>query len=183
MLSVATTGCVGTPDLRLATALQYDPKNDSSVSAKFDASAPCFEPSPGAKSLYRLYWLPTADAPYIISIASALNGGVVFAPHIVLLDSHGAPAREISRDAITFRNGNLSALFRSHRDERYLLIASDPAEVGQHAQRIVEGRNTSTAGAGGLYFNIYTGTDTETDFVYAHNGTVTVTLSPIPTIR
>lgn len=49
------------------------------------------------------------------------------------------PAASDAVDSADFvRNGNLSALFRSHANDSYLLLASDADQVGKTSQQILE---------------------------------------------
>jgi hypothetical protein len=186
VLSVTAT-CTPTPSLAGATVAVFNPKDEMPVSEDVGANAPCFEPSPGVKSLYRVFVLPPSDIPYVVSVASTPVGTGVFAPHLTLLDAQGLPRREIPRDSFIFRGTDLSVLFRNHADERYLLVASDPSVVGQSFSRLQETRNANEMGAitaaGGAFFTVYTGTDTTTNLVYAHSGKVTVTLSAVPAAK
>lgn len=126
-----------------------------------------------------MFWLPVTDANYIISVASTPLGTGVFAPHVTLLDASGAPLREIARDKIVFRGNDLSVLFRSHPNERYLLVASDPGSVGQSVEQVKETTGTTTMAGGLAYFSYTTGDDTTKSYVYAHSGQITVTVSAI----
>jgi hypothetical protein len=127
-----------------------------------------------------LYRLPDAQTPYSISIVSVPTDVSVFVPHIATLDARGSLVREISRDSLAFRNGNLSALFRSHANDSYLLLASDTGEVGKSSQQILETTKSEMFGTGTAFFTVYTGDDRSRQLVYSHNGSVEITLSPIP---
>ena len=73
-----------------------------------------------------------------------------------------------------------SARFRSHPDEVYLVVESDPGLEGNSISRI--GKNTSTyvmpAGAG--YFMVHTGSDSTTQLTYSHTGKLEILLEPLP---
>lgn len=182
LLVVSRTDCASTADLRLAQAIAFDGKDDASVSAGFDANTPCLD-AHEKKSLYRLYRLPDSAAPYIVSITSTPVDGHLFAPRVALLDASGAMVREIPADAQTFRDGNLSLLFRGRKGEAYLVIGSDPDLIGKSDHRIQEAVQANTYGAGTVYVTVYSGSDTSTDLVYSHNGSISVTLSAIPAAR
>jgi hypothetical protein len=183
VLSLAEASCAAQPDLAGAVALTLDAKDETKVSETIGANTPCFAPAPEARSLYRVFALPASAEPYIISVASAPVGIGVFAPHLTLLDASGAPKREIAHDSFVYRGDNLSVLFRSHPDERYLLVASDPGSVGQSVTRLQEAKNAMPLMAGPVFFTAYTGTDSSASHVYAHSGQITVTLSPVPRVK
>lgn len=177
ILSVDAQTCQAKPDLGTATSLSYNSDEETSVTQSIDAATPCFVPFRGAKSLYRLFLLPVTDAGYVVSVASSPLGTGVFAPHVTLLDATGAPLREIAREKFIFRGNNLTALFRSHAGERYLLVASDPDSVGQSIERITESRTSNMMAAGRAFLTVNTGDDVTNNYVYAHNGQITVTIS------
>jgi hypothetical protein len=182
MLSVDQANCAAAADLRLAVALPFDAKDGGTVSAVFDRSMPCVSQA-GTPSLYRIYRLPEYAAPYIISIASVPADGRLFAPRVSLLDANGDSVREIARDTTIFRDGDLSVFFRARKGEDYLLIESDSERVGQKSERVQESTGTTVLAAGPAIVAVHTGNDATTDLVYSHDGSVSITLSPIPAAR
>jgi hypothetical protein len=183
MLSIDAQTCQAKPDLRTATSLSYKSDEETVVTQSIAAQTPCFVPFPGAKSLYRVFSLPVADESYVVSVASTPLGTGVFAPHVTLLDATGAPLREIAREKFVFRGNDLTALFRSRAGERYLLVASDPGSVGQSFERVTESRNSNTMAAGRAFFTVNTGNDITNNYVYAHSGQITVTISAIDSTK
>jgi len=183
MLSITQSSCDPTPDMRNTVPIAYNEKDNASVLAQFDEKSACLQAGPGEKSLYKVYRLPDAQAPYSISIVSVPTGASTFAPRIAILDSRGILLREIARDTLAFRNGRLSALFRSHADDGYLLLASDADMIGKTSQQIVETTKSEMLGTGTVFVTIHTGDDQSRQFVYSHNGSVEITLSPIPQLR
>jgi len=183
MLSITQTSCDALPDMQHAQPIPFNGKDDTSVSVLFDGKTACLQSGADAKSLYRMYRLPDAQSPYLISIVSVPTEVSVFVPRITILDAKGAPVREIPPDSLTFRNGNLSALFRSHANDSYLLLASDSDQVGKSSQQILESTQVTTAVSGPLYFTYHSGNDQTRQLLYSHNGSVEITLSPIPQAR
>ncbi len=181
MLSISQTSCDTSPDMQHAEPIAYNEKDESSISAQFNEKSTCLQSGSGAKSLYKLYRLPNAQAPYSISIVSVPTEVSVFVPHIAIFDGNGALVREIPRDSLTFRNGNLSALFRSHANDSYLLLASDVDQVGKSSQQILETTRTDMFCAGTAFITVHTGDDRSRQLMYSHNGSVEITLAPIPT--
>lgn len=91
------------------------------------------------------------------------------------------PAASDAVDSADFvRNGNLSALFRSHANDSYLQLASDADQVGKTSQQILENTKLVAGASGALYFAYHFGDDQSRQLVYSHNGSVEITLSPIP---
>lgn len=183
MLSIARTSCDASPDMQHAQPIAYNGDGESSVSAQFDEKSACLKSGPDAKSLYKIYRLPDAQTPYSISIVSVPTDVSVFVPRITILDAKGTPVREIARDSLTFRSGNLSALFRSHANDSYLLLASDVEQVGKNSQQILETTKSVMLTTGTGFFVVNTGSDRSRQLIYSHNGSVEITLAPIPTAR
>lgn len=183
MLSISQNTCDAVPDMQHAEPIAFNGRDEASISVQFDEKSACLESTPGAKSVYKIYRLPQVQMPYLVSIASVPTEVAVFVPRIALLDPNGSLVREIPRDSLTFRNGNLSALFRSHVNDSYLLLASDGSEVGKSSQQVLETTKTGMFGTGTLYFTVHTGDDRSRQLLYSHNGSVEITLSPIPAAR
>lgn len=175
--------CAAKPDLGQARALTLDKDRKALVTAIVDQTAPCLEHAAGTKSLYAVFELPAADPSAVVTVASATAGGGVFAPHVVLLNAQGLPLRELERDKFLFRGNELSVLFRQHADDRYILVASDPSVVGKSFVQVSETTSSQTMGtgtaAGPVYFTVYSGKDVSGEYVYAHTGAVTVTITPV----
>lgn len=175
--------CAAKPDLGRAIAVVLDKDRKAQVRAIVDQTAPCLEQTAGTKSLYTIFELPAADPTSVVTVASATAGGDVFSPHVVLLDTQGLPLRELERDKFLFRGNELSVLFRQHADDHYILVASDPSVVGKSFVQVSETTSSQTmgtgTGAGPVYFTVYTGKDVSGEYIYAHTGAVTVTITPV----
>lgn len=179
MLAVTQTSCDALPDVQHAQPIVYNEKDEVSVSAQFDEKSACLQTALGVKSLYKVFRLPDAQTPYTIAIVSVPTEVSVFVPRITILDAKGASVLEIPRDSLTFRNGNLSALFRSHANDSYLLLASDADQIGKSSQQILETTKTEMFAAGTALITVHTGDDQTRQLVYSHNGSVEITLSPL----
>lgn len=182
MLSIDADNCAAQPDLAQAQALVLakDADDAKPVATTFDAKTACFAPTPGAKALYRVFALPQETADYTVSVASAPFGQGIFAPDVSLLDADGKVLRTIPREKFVFRGNALTILFRSHPDEHYLLVSSDPNELGKTFERTQEATQVYTGSTGFGTYQIHTGTDTTNQYIYTANGNVSVTLMPIP---
>jgi hypothetical protein len=130
--------------------------------------------------LYRVFQLPAAAEPYVVTVSSEPFGGAILLPHLLLLDSAGIVKREFARDDLLFRGTALSARFRSHPDEVYLVVESDPGLVGNSISRIGENTSSYVMPAGAGYFMIHTGSDSTTQLTYSHTGKLEIVLEPLP---
>jgi len=182
MLAVTAENCAAKPDLTLAQPLILadKPGDEKPVATSFDAQSPCYESSPGVKSYYRIFQMPAGTVSYTVSVASTPFGQGVFAPDVALLDGNGNKLREIARQNFVFRGSDLTTLFRNHPEERYLLVWSDPDGLGKTFELTKEATQVYTGSTGFSTYQIHTGTDTTSQYIYTANGNVTITLVPIP---
>jgi hypothetical protein len=183
IVDLGTRQCPSVPDLAHPLALAFDPKEEKETTTPIGADTPCLQGDAG-NSLYVVYVFPDTSVPYTVTVASNLLGGTMFAPRVVLYGEDGTPRRTFAGQDIVFRGTALSVLFRVHADERYLVVESDPRIVGRTSSEIREATMTRGATAYGrgyaIYYQIHTGSDTTLGFTYAHNGSLTVTLTPLP---
>jgi hypothetical protein len=136
-----------------------------------DLRSPCVEDASG-KSLYALFYLPDGG-PYTVSVSSVPLGRSVFAPRAAILDAQGAELRRLPTSSFLFRGSNLTALFRSHDGDRYLLVTSDLSSVGKPLRRSQESVQIYTTSSG---FTIHTGTDVLSESTWSLNGQVAVSV-------
>jgi hypothetical protein len=181
ILTVAAQDCAVAPALAKATSLPFNGKDASTQSLAMTDTTPCLSDGKGRKRLYAVFQLPeTNRIPYTVSVASIAQGNVVFALQITLLNAQGEPVRDIGAETLQFRGGSLTGLFRPHPGEQYLLVTSNPDAVGRHFSRIAQNVSSNVVGSGTMYANIYTGSDTTTDYMFSHSGKIDITIDPVP---
>lgn len=171
--------CSTAPNLADAASIAFDPKNEKPVTVTFDGSLGCVA-NGGQRSLYKLFLLPATDRPYIIAVTAQFWGNTILAPRVLLLDKAGAVKREASHSDFAFRAAGLTALLRSHADENFLMVSSDPAFAGQTLSRIVTATHQSTMVAGPAVVSVYTGSDTTMDVQLSATGKLIITLEALP---
>lgn len=169
--------CAAQPDLSGSQALS---KEGASVTQVIDNSAPCLLLPDGSKSLYRVFSLPDTAAPGMVAVSSMPVGQGLFTPRVVLLDAGGTALRELPRDLFMFHGSALYAAARLHAGDHFLLVGSDPQTAGQTVSQIVGSTQTTSSTSGGVTFTIHTGREATNVYTYAHSGSVTVTVKPIP---
>jgi hypothetical protein len=174
VLDLADRDCTAAPSLAgaLPAVAIVDGDREKPVIATLDLTSPCVS-GPNGKALYALFALPDGG-PYTISLSSVPLGRSLFAPHASVLDAQGAVLRELATSSFMFRGTNLTVLYRSHPGERYLLVASDPPNVGKPLSRINETVQQTVASTGYATFVMYTGSDIPMSTTWAHNGQVIV---------
>jgi hypothetical protein len=177
LLAFEMRNCASAPDYISGTPVLLAEK---AVTVSLDENTACFQISPGMNSAYASFRLPEVPREYLVSVISAPVGQGLFSPHLQVLDANGKVLREIGRDAFVFHGPSLYAGLRIHPNERYLIVASDPASVGQEVSQIVGATQVATSGANGIFFQVHTGTETTSTYVYALNGSVIVEAQPVP---
>jgi hypothetical protein len=179
ILSLDGRPCVAHPDLARAQALALDAGNP--VKLDLDAGAACLEPGSGGKSAYVAFRLPRSEQPYLLTVTSAPLGDTLFSPRLLLLDEQGNVLREVPRDDFMFHGVALYAGLRAAPAERYLIVASDAASVGQQVSHILGESHLTPVPIGivGVAI-IHSGSEKQQVITYAHNGRVTVAAQPMP---
>lgn len=170
--------CTAAPDFTQALALKVDPKSAKETKAEVTESAPCFADDRGP-SAYAVFAIPPLVGQYTIEVDSMSAGTAMLAPRILLYGADGTLKRTLMEKQIIFRGKGLAAVFRNHDDERYLVVASDPAVCGQSSSRIVGGTMVTPVCTGVICLESHTGYENQNNTMLSHNGRLLVTLTPI----
>lgn len=179
LLDLTAARCASAPGLTGAPKLAYDPKKDENKkTAEITGASPCFKDAAGS-SLYAAFELPSSPTPYLVRVTSEPEGNTLLALRVLLYGAGGSLKREFSGNQIVFRGSALSVIFRSHDDERYLVVASDPAAVGRADFRVQEVTEASLAAVGTGYMIVHTGGDMDEKDILSFNGRVIVSLEPL----
>ncbi len=185
IVSLADRACGAKPTLIGAPALALG--KDNKIEIAVDGNAPCVQAANGSRSVYVAVALPLTGTPYVLSVRSAILGQTVFAPRMALLDGQGRTLREVPRSAFSFHGSDIYAAVRSHADEHFLVVFSDPGTVGQAETQIHESVQqdtyTSTGRGGTVTFTTLSGFDRAVGFTYAHNGQLTISAEPLPGVN
>jgi len=176
--SLENRTCATEPDFSHATALQVHAKDVKVTKAVVDQAAPCFADTRGA-SAYTVFSIPPLSAQYTIQVDSTPAGNALFAPRILLYDKDGVLKRSMMEKQIAYRGSNLSAVFRNHDDEAYIVVASDPAACGERNSRINDSTNVTTICTGYFCFQVHSGNESMHTMTLTHNGRLEVSLIPI----
>ena len=169
--------CANAPNLAGARPLALP--NNRAVTVTIDANTPCLE-TPAGKQLHVLFSLPQLPAEYLLSVVSAPHGTGIFSLDVSILDSAGMLLRALPRDAVVFRGNSLSAGARIRPGDRYLVVSSDPGNVGQSVTWISDVAQITTVSTGTAFVPVGTGTSTTSTYTYSHTGTITVSLQEMP---
>jgi len=179
-LDVTASACAASVDLAAARAFPPPSSQKYTQTIRFTESTPCISDASGKKAVYAVLVLPADNGDGIITVSSHAMGETVFSPHLQLRDEHGAVTRDVARDAFLFSGTAVETQMRERPGERYLVIMSDSASVGQSAQQIQSQRNSTGVKAGPIFVPVNTGAEHTSRLVFAHNGEVTVMIAPMP---
>jgi hypothetical protein len=136
----------------------------------------CLAPENGPRRGYAVFRLPVTAEAYLVDIKSVPRGSTLFPPVVVILDAGGKETGRMERGTFTFHGSTLYAGLRTHPDDRYLVVESDPQLVGQGVSQIAEAVQVSSFGGG----SFHTGSESITSLVFAHNGLISISTRKIP---
>jgi hypothetical protein len=180
-LEVSAPMCATSPNLTSAIAMVQDGKNEPhKAKVRFDETAACLADAKGTKAVYAVVDLGQGEPGSILTVTSFPMGTTVFSPRLEIRNAQGGMSREVGRDAFLYSNHTLQAQLRVRSGERYLVIASDNATVGQSVEHIQSSRASTVVPAGPIYVPVNTGGEAKSQMVFAHSGEVTVALAPMP---
>lgn len=175
---ISTRQCGAAFDLSKPAPVTFDGQKEWTVDTDINETTPCIAAA-GGSAVYTTFQLPQISTPYVISVMSLVEGSTVFVPRVLLLGGDGGVRREFSGQALQFRGTGLGAVLRSHPDETYLVVESDPSMVGKTDSRIADETQVYTVSSGYGAYQVHTGTETHPTFTYSHNGRIEITLTPL----
>lgn len=180
-LEVSAPSCATAPSLASAIVMVQSAKDEPhKATVRFDDAAACLADAKGNKGVYGAVDLGQGEPGSILTVTSYAMGSTVFSPRLELRDVQGALLREVGRDAFLYSNNTLQAQLRVRAGERFLVIASDSASVGQSVENIQSSRMSSGVMVGAVYVPYNIGGEGRSQMVFAHSGEVSATLAPVP---
>ncbi len=182
VLSLDGRQCAARPDLSAARPLEPPERQRSGSAVVIDAAAPCWNNGMG-NAAYVVFALPSVTSPYMVRVSSTPQGRSVLMPRLLFLNERGDTLREMGRQEMQFRQGSLSAVARAQPGMRYLVVSSDPQNVGERHTRIVASTSITAVPIPMGAINVYSGQETQEQFQGSHNGTVSVALLPMTATR
>jgi hypothetical protein len=177
--SLEDRGCAPTPDL--STARPVFLSADKPVTVDLDRGAACLALADGSRGVYAVFALPESATPYLVTVASLPQGETLFSPRATVLDASGAMVQELPRGAFMFHGATLSVAFRTHGQERFVVVTSDSGSVGQQQPQLASGVQATPVVAGPVIFFTHSGWEKSQNYTYAYNGRVSVSAQPVPT--
>lgn len=154
--------------------------NGKELSVSVDANSPCTTDQASASSLYSSFLLPASEREYFVSVVSNPVGSGLLSPRVIMLDANGSKLREVPRDAFVFHGSALYLGVRIRTGERYLIVASDPATVGQEISQTFDATQSNVYAAGPVFVAVHSGSSMTKTEIYSHTGSLTITAQPLP---
>lgn len=183
LVQIAPAQCAAAPDLGHASSLPFDAESkERPLSVTIDEGSACLAEG-NIKSLYEIFALPEPGYSYMVTVRSLPSKSGILAPRVIMLDEEGKKLRELSGDAFLFRGSALVAMLRVQAGERYMVVSSDPAVVGEDISRLSGSVNQQMINTGAVMFTVYTGSESTANLTYAYNGHIDIAARPIPTSK
>lgn len=178
--SLNKDSCEDKPKLVSALPIGFNPEEIVSIDLRIDQTSNCLSGENNESQLYQVIKLPSTSAPYIITVGSQPNGQSIFAPSIATLLDTGEIIREFDQSNFLFRGGKLTTKLKVEANEQYLMVASNPASVGESTTQITNLINRNSGYSNGIIYNYNTGAENRSSYQFSHAGMVTVTTQALP---
>ncbi len=183
LVSLDGRACATGPELITAYPVALDAGKETKV-AIVAADLRCIQAADGTRSSYVAFSLPISPARYLVTVRSEPLDQTLFSPRILLLDGLGNPVRELPRSVFMFHGKTLYAGVQADPGERYLVVASDPASIGEQVSQLKASvQDTYVSFANGGYGEWHMGAEKTSVLVFAHNGSISVTAQPMPKVN
>ena len=163
------------------SAAPEKPKAHHAVTATLDASSPCATEGEGAAPFnYVVFALPTDTPAHLATVGARREALRVVPPRVSILDEAGTARSVMTSEEARNVGSVLGFQIALRPQDRYVVIASDPAGVGAARSRVETGIARGTGGmmVGTTYASYSTmhGVDAATNRTGSHEGTVVLTL-------
>jgi len=174
-LQVSGANCGDTASLATPISLTPEkPAKSHIVSAKADSVTPCLREDGVPARKYVVFALPDSYETKLITAGARPEIGRIFAPDVSILDADGKVTRTFAWQDFLLRGDIFSVQFKPRKEERYLLVRSEPKMVGQSFDRIEIGVTTTSTYAAGTSITWNTGHDAAVKRTFSHEGEVVV---------
>lgn len=179
--------CQPTVQLLAATPVVLGEPETDKNEVMFDGVTPCVLQSDGTPSNYRVFRLPPADQPYLVTVRTEPVGPAYLVVGAQTLAADGSVIRSFGPDEFTFHGTSLMVLVRSRPGQEYLVVRSDGTRVGQSFDQIAETSllyttTTATTVKGHTFVSSSStpvGGSSLGTYVFSHNGSLHVTAKVI----
>jgi len=173
-------------DISLVDAIALTPKNQKSwqdVFSQVGPETPCVGEGDAAAN-YVVFALPDFGPNHVITVGGQKQARRTLAPKILLLDWEGTVTREFAADKYDYRGGSYSVQFRPGADDRFILVETDSALVGEietrfETQLLMRQGTVGLPNGGTASYTTYSGKEGAQSRTFSHEGVVTVRVQAI----
>lgn len=186
MLSLGDRACDASPVFEGALPVPFDTR--SGASAELGDRSRCLRaPGASASTTYGVFALPQGGTPSTVTITSLADGGTVVSPRVTFYDAAGAVLRSLDPEGFRADVRGLQAGARLRGTERWAVVEADRAMLGKPVTLLLGDADQGRVQVAAAVF-IYVPPPPIPDIVrertavYALNGKVQVTMTPVPTV-
>lgn len=139
----SAANCPAMPDLGRAISLTpAKPKKAFTVTVPVGRASSCITRA-GAQAPYVLFALPAAGDGKMIEVGAQMEALRIFSPSIALLDGNGRQVRGFTPNQYLYRGALYSVQFVPREEERFVLVAANPALIGSQYDAVAISTSTT----------------------------------------
>ena len=154
---------------------------ENAVTVEIDGNFPCRLDQNGKPFVEIVFQLPEDKDPYLLRVMSLPRGETMFSPRMMLTDSARRVTKDVGPDNFQIHGPSLSTIVRAQPTDRFLVIRSNDASVGNQQTHISEQTSMSVMPAGNGFFIMTSGAEGHEIYTLAYNGRLRASAEPLPT--
>lgn len=126
-----TAACSAEASVTNAASLTPEkPRGHTEQMATLGPAMPCLQMASGASAPYAVFSLPASGKVASISAGSMLEDARVIAPTVFTLSADNRVIRTFSERDLRHRDRTVGVLFVPRAEEKFVVVAAEPAKVG-----------------------------------------------------
>jgi hypothetical protein len=177
VLEYVASNCAAAPSVANAASLVPEREREAhAVRTPVTPETPCVVDADGRTAPYAVFAVPADFEDKTLTAGASLEAARIFAPQVSLLDAQGTVVRTFTRADYLYRGAIYGVQFRPRAGETYVLVAADPALVGERYDSILIGTSTATSATPAGAFSWTTGVDGEQSRTFSYEGTIQVSV-------
>ncbi len=177
VLEHTASNCAAAPSVANAASLIPDRERRAHVvRTPVTPLTPCVVGADGRTAPYAVYAMPADFEDKTLTAGASLEVARIFAPQVSLLDAQGAVVRTFTRADYLYRGTIYGVQFRPRAGEAYVLVAADPALVGERYDSIMIGTTTATSATPAGAFSWTSGVDGAQSRTFSYEGAIHVSV-------
>jgi hypothetical protein len=177
VLEHVASNCAAAPSVANAASLVPERERQAhAVRTPVTPQTPCIVGADGRTAPYAVYAVPADFEDKTLTVGASLEASRIFAPQVSTLDAQGAVVRTFTRADYLYRGAVYGVQFRPRAGEAYVLVAADPALVGERYDSIMIGTSTTTTATTVGAISWTSGVDGELSRTFSYEGTIQVSV-------